>query len=631
MSAILMALFAGTHRAARECRRGGCAGFGRPVRMLSGVNSRPELRGTFGMISSTHYLATAAGMAMLEAGGNAIDAAVTAGFALQVVEPHLNGPGGDLTLLFSEPGGTPEVLCGQGPAPAAATIEHYTDLGLDLVPGSGHLAAAIPGSTVAWLTLLRDRGTKPLADVLSYAIGFAEGGIPVLPSIQRVIAAVAELFRTDWTSSAAIYLPGNQVPAAGALLVNPTLAQTYRRLLSAGAAAASREAAIDAAVQAWSQGFVAEAVDAFVRKPKLDSSGTAHSGVLTGADLAGWRAAYEVPTTASFGDWTIYKSGPWGQGPVLLQQLRLVEQLGLRPGEVGPGATDLIHTAVEAAKLAFADREAWYGDSAPVPMNDLLSDGYTEQRAALVLNTASMELRPGSPAGRSPHLGASIGRVDPAFDGPPAVGLGEPTVARDGTTSGDTCHVDVVDRWGGMVSATPSGGWLQSAPVIPALGLGLGTRLQMMTLEPGLAASLMPGRRPRTTLSPSLAGRGSAAELAFGTPGGDQQDQWQFGFLLRLLLGRADLDLQRAIEGPAWHSTHFPSSFYPRQACPGQLVIESRFPDETLDELARRGHRVVRSGDWTLGRVCAVGRDQGTGRLRAGADPRGSQGYAAGR
>ncbi len=596
------------------------------------MDTRPELQATFGVVSSTHYLASAAGMAVLESGGNAFDAAVATGFALQAVEPHLNGPGGDMTLMFTDPGGSPQVLCGQGPAPAAASIAHYRALGLQMIPGSGHLAAAIPGSTASWLMLLRDRGTKSLADVLQYAIGYAETGIPVLPSIARTIGAVAQLFRDDWNTSAAVYLPDNQVPAAGSVLRNPTLGQFYRRLLAAAPAGSGREAGIDAALQAWSQGFVAEAVDSFVRVAHLDSSGSRHRGVLTGADLAGWLPSYEAPVSAGFGDWTVFKSDAWGQGPVLLQQLRLLEHLGVTPGAAPGDPADLVHLAVEAAKLAFADREAWYGDSAPVPLTELLSDAYTAERAALVGPTASLQLRPGHPGGRTPRVPTSFGQPVPA-GGEATAGLGEPTVARDGRTSGDTCHVDVVDRWGAMVAATPSGGWLQSSPVIPSLGFGLGTRLQMMTLEPDLPSSLAPGRRPRTTLSPSMAGRGGAVELAFGTPGGDQQDQWQLGFLLRLLVSNADadLDLQRAIDGPSWHSTHFPSSFYPREAFPGQLVIEDRFSDRALAELARRGHDVVVSGSWTLGRVCAAGRDPGTGRLRAAADPRGGQAYAAGR
>ncbi len=600
------------------------------------MNTRPELTGTFGMVASTHYLASAAGMAVLESGGNAFDAAVATGFALQVVEPHLNGPGGDMTLLFADAGGSPQVLCGQGPAPAAATADRYTDLGLTLVPGAGYLAAAIPGSTASWLTLLRDRGTKSLPDVMRYAIGYAEGGIPVLPSIRRTIAAVAPLFRDDWTTSAAVYLPNGGVPAAGSVLRNPALAETYRRLLAAASAPGGREVQIDAALRAWSQGFVAQAIETFVTEPRIDSSGRRHAGLLTGADMAGWSPSYESPASATFGDWTVFKSAAWGQGPVLLQQLRLLEALGVTPGAAAPAPVDLVHLAVEASKLAFADREAWYGDSAAVPLADLLSEGYAAERAVLVAPAASLDLRPGSPGGRTPRLATGFGQQA----GPPAqgAGIGEPTVASDGRTNGDTCHVDIVDRWGAMVSATPSGGWLQSSPVIPSLGFGLGTRLQMTTLEPGLPSSLVPGRRPRTTLSPSMAGRGAAVELAFGTPGGDQQDQWQLGFLLRLLLDRAggeqppgSLDLQAAIDGPAWHSTHFPSSFYPREAFPGQLVIEDRFPAGVLTELAARGHDVVRSGAWTLGRMCAVGRDPASGWLRAGADPRGGQAYAAGR
>src|ERR1700712_1941259 len=272
-------------------------------RRLAPVDTRPELQGTFGMVSSTHYLASAAGMAVLESGGNAFDAAVATGFALQVVEPHLNGPGGDMILMFTDPGGSPELLCGQGPAPAGARIAHYRALGLDMIPGSGHLAAAIPGSTASWLTLLRDRGTKSLSDVLQYAIGYAETGIPVLPSIARTISAVAPLFRDDWNTSAAVYLPDGQVPPAGSTLRNPTLGRFYERLLAGAPTGSGREARIDAALQAWSQGFVADAVDSFVGIARLDSSGSHHRGVLTGADLAGWRPSYEAPGSAVFGDW----------------------------------------------------------------------------------------------------------------------------------------------------------------------------------------------------------------------------------------------------------------------------------------------------------------------------------------
>lgn len=597
--------------------------------MTAPFTTRPEMAGSFGMISSTHYLASAAGMAELEAGGNAIDAAVAAGFTLQVVEPHLNGPGGDMTLLFAKADAVPVVLCGQGPAPAAATIEAMTGRGLDRVPGSGLAAAAIPGSTAAWLTLLRDHGTRGLADVLQYAIHYAATGFPVLPSMQRTIGTVAELFAAEWESSAGQYLRDGKPVTAGAFLTNQPLADTYRRLLDA-ATGASREAAIDAAIEEWSTGFVADAVDAFFRTEQADGLGGRYSGVLTGADMAGYRPDYEVAATADFHDWTVAKSGPWGQGPVLLQQLRLLERLDF--GTAAPGSAGWVHAIVEGAKLAFADRDAWYGDPNPgsdqVPMAALLSDAYNQQRRTLITDTASLDLRPGSPDGRAPRL-PSWQRVDAGVL--PASGTtGEPTVTSSGETKGDTCHVSVVDRFGTMVAATPSGGWLHSSPLIPQLGFPLGTRLQMTTLQAGFPTSLEPGRRPRTTLSPTLAVHADGRRLAFGTPGGDQQDQWQLNFLLNHVVG--GMNLQEAIDAPAFHSTHFPSSFYPREAYPGQLIVEDRLGDTVVEELERLGHLILRAGPWSLGRMSAVSRSADEQPvLRAGANPRGMQGYAVGR
>lgn len=597
------------------------------------IATRPAIQGTFGMVASTHWLASAAGMAVLEAGGNAADAAVAAGFALQVAEPHLNGPGGDMTLLLQRPGEEPVVLCGQGVAPAAATLDAFAALDLTVVPGSGLLAAAVPGSTLAWLTLLRDAGTKRLDEVLAYAIGYAERGVPVLPSIARSIAAVAELLADEWTTSAAIYLPGGRPPAPGAMLRNPTLAATYRRLLDAAVEPGSpgREAQIDAAIGAWTTGFVADAVDTFARAEFLDSSGQRHAGLLTGADMAAWRPSYEPAVLTAFDDWVVAKAGPWTQGPAFGQQLRL-----LAGQELTPGSADFVHLVTEAAKLAFADREAWYGDASggvDVPLAALLSAGYADERRALIGPEASFELRPGAPAGRTPRLPAFATDLAGREDRGPSGMTGEPTVAfggaaTKGATNGDTCHVDVVDRWGLMISATPSGGWLTSSPVIGELGFPLGTRLQMTALEPGLPTSLTPGRRPRSTLSPSMASRADGRRLAFGTPGGDQQDQWQLTFFLHLLRGTGDL--QETIDLPMFHTTHFPSSFYPREAEPGRLVVEERVGPSVLGELRRRGHDVVVSEPWSLGRLCAVGRDS-LGVLTAAADPRGRQGYAAGR
>ncbi|RKN06990.1 gamma-glutamyltransferase family protein [Streptomyces radicis] len=593
--------------------------------------TRPTLQGTFGMVSSTHWLASQSAMAVLENGGNAYDAAVTAGFVLHVVEPHLNGPGGDVPIILAPAGAPVRVLCGQGPAPARATIEHYTGLGLDLVPGTGPLAAVVPGAVDAWLTLLRDHGTKELDEVLGYAIGYAEGGHPAVERIGQTIETVRGLFEEEWTSSAEVFLPGGRAPGAGELMRNPALANTWKRLLRESAAAGGdREARIEAARRVWREGFIGEAIAAHAARPAMDSSGRRHAGVLSGDDLAGWEAGYEDPVRYEWRGWTVCKVGPWSQGPALLQQLALLDG-GIDAAAYG--TPEYVHALVEGSKLALADREAWYGDAAHVPLDDLLSPAYNDARRALIGEKASAELRPGSPGGREPRLSAHA-RRGAAPSGAGGAGTGEPTVARDGETRGDTCHVDVVDCWGNMISATPSGGWLQSSPVVPELGFPLGTRLQMTWLEPGLPSSLTPGRRPRTTLSPSLALRGDEPVLAFGTPGGDQQDQWQTHFFVALALRppvRGGLDLQGAIDAPNWHQDSFPSSFYPRGTQPGSVTVESRVGEGTVAELRRRGHEVTVAGPWTAGRLCAVARDPGTGTVSAAANPRGMQGYAVGR
>jgi gamma-glutamyltranspeptidase/glutathione hydrolase len=554
--------------------------------------TRPELRGTFGMVASTHWLGSAAGMAILERGGNAFDAAAATGFTLQVVEPHLNGPGGDLPVVFwSAERGEPLVLCGQGPAPAAATIDRFRGLGHELIPGTGLLAACVPGAFDGWMLLLREFGTMGPEDVLDFAIGYAEHGYPVIPGMTATIEHVEPLLR-DWPASAELYLPA---PRPGTLFRNRALASTYRRILD-DAGRGSREARIDRVRAAFYRGFVADTIDWFCRE---------HGGLLAGQDLAGWEASFEPPAVHDYHGYRVCKTGPWGQGPVLLQQLALLSGFDLE--EMEPGSADYVHTIVECAKLAFADREAFYGD-ADVPLERLLSAEYNDERRRLVGEEASGDLRPGG--GRLPTLVAATA----------AVGAGEPT-------RGDTVHLDVADRFGNFVSATPSGGWLQSSPVIPGLGWPLGTRAQMFWLEEGLPSSLEPGKRPRTTLSPSLALRNGEPYLAFGTPGGDQQDQWSLHtFLAHVHFG---LDLQASIDAPNFHTDHFPSSFFPRQAYPRSLSLEGRFDDGVVAELRERGHEVELTADWSLGRVSAVGRDDGV--LKAGANPRGMQGYVVGR
>jgi gamma-glutamyltranspeptidase/glutathione hydrolase len=552
--------------------------------------TRPELRGTFGAVASTHWLASASGMAVLERGGNAFDAACAAGLVLQVVEPHLNGPGGDLPAVFwAAERAEPLVLCAQGVAPATATIERYRSLGHELVPGTGLLAACVPGAFGGWLLLLEQFGTWRLAEVLEFAIGYAESGYPVVPGITMTIERSEPVLR-GWPGSAELYLPA---PEPASTFRNPQLAATWRRLLEE-CRGGSREAEIEGARRVYYEGFVAEEIDRFSRE---------RDGLLTGHDLAGWRASLEAPVTVDYRGLTVCKTAAWGQGPVGLQQLSLLE--GFDVGALSEA--ELVHVTTECAKLAFADRDANYGDT-DVPLDRLLSREYADERRALVGEQADGELRPG------------MGRLPSLVGAPQVVGAGEPT-------RGDTVHLDVADRFGNLISATPSGGWLHSSPTIPALGWPLGSRAQMFWLEEGLASSLAPGKRPRTTLSPGLVLRDGEPWLAYGTPGGDQQEQWTIHVLLRHV--DQGLNLQEAIDAPDWHTDHLISSFYPREFVPRSLDLESRFGDEVIAVLRDRGHQVTVTGPWTLGRVSAVAREGD--QLLAAANPRGMQGYAVAR
>ncbi|MDP3969952.1 MAG: gamma-glutamyltransferase [Nocardioides sp.] len=578
------------------------------------------------MVASTHWLASASAMAVLERGGNAADAAVAGGLVLQVVEPHLNGPGGDMALLLATAADpAPRALSGIGPAPAAASIEAFTERGLDLVPGAGALAAAVPGQMDAWWVLLRDEGTWEPADVAAYALHYATRGFPALPSIRRTLATVERLFVEHWPASAAQWLlgPSGGVPAEGALLTNPTWAHTLERLLAAAPTGGTREARIDAVRRAWGDGFVAEAVERAAAVPHRHSDGGTHAGLLAAADLAAFSAAFEPAVVRGFRGHQVAKCGPWTQGPALLQALGMLEryddvQLDLRD----PAA---VHRVVETVALVMADRDAWLGDRDDVPLAALLDPAYLADRAALVTEGASLAFRPGEPAGR-PGFQPPLLLADEA---PGDVAAGEPTVRRTGAAAGDTCHLDVVDRWGTMISATPSGGWLQSSPYLAEVGFALGTRLQQCWLDPAAPSGLLPGRRPRMTLSPTLVLREDRPVAALGTPGGDDQDQWQLLYLLRTLAG--SMSPQQAIDAPMLSSSSFPNSFWPRAWNPGGLLVEDRFGSAVIDDLARRGHRVMAAGSWTLGRLSAVTRDPATGRLGAAANPRGMQGYAVGR
>lgn len=590
--------------------------------------ARPDLQGSFGMCASTHWVASTVAQSVLERGGNAFDAAVAAGLVLHIVEPHLNGPGGDMVALVAPAGADIQVLCGQGPAPRAATVSRYRSEGLDSVPGSGALAAAVPGAFDAWLLMLRDYGTWRLGDVLEFALFYAEQGHPLLASTAHVIGTVEELFRESWPTSAQVWLRDGRAPDAGEHHRNPAWAATLRRLrdeAAVSARGAGREAEIDAARAVWGRGFVAEAIATFVaHSAHLHADGGTYRGVLGMTDLATYSAHLESPVTTEFRGHRVYKAGAWSQSPVLLQALAILE--GFPDDELDLNTTTGVHVMLEALKLALADRDSHYGEGLSAEgLSTLLSTDYAKQRRALITDVASHEFRPGSGRGlgsyRPPLRLEADGQVM-------AASTGEPTVQWDGETRGDTCHVDIVDRWGNAVSATPSGGWLQSSPTIPELGFALGTRLQMTQLDPTSPSALRPGDRPRTTLSPTIL-TSPGHLVAMGTPGGDQQDQWQLAMMLRLLVG--GMSPQAAIEAPMLHTSSTPGSFWPRTWTPGGVVLEDRFDPRLVEELRSRGHVVEVSGPWSLGRLSMVRRDTATGLLCAAANPRGAQGYAVGR
>ncbi|MDH3739944.1 MAG: gamma-glutamyltransferase, partial [Alphaproteobacteria bacterium] len=486
--------------------------------------------------------------------------------------------------------------------------------------------------------LLRDYGSLPLADVIQPAIDYGRNGYAVVPMMNTVIGNVAELFRTAWPTSAAAYLVNGAPPKVGTLHRNPVLADTYARLLTeAEAHGGSREDVVEAGRRVFYEGFVAEEIDRFCRETEwLDSSGEVHGGLLSGDDMARWLPSVEDPATYDYHGYTLCKPGPWSQGPVFLQQLALLQGFDL--AAMDPLGPDFIHTQIECAKLALADREAWYGDPDvhDVPLQTLLSEAYNDDRRQLVATQASLELRPGNPDGRAPRL-ADFNVLDPTAALP--AGAGEPNAPSSadasaddhGPADGDTVHLDAADQFGNMVTCMPSGGWLQSSPVIPALGFCLGTRAQMFWLQEGFPTTLRPGIRPRTTLSPTLALRDGAPALAFGTPGGDAQDQWGLTMFLRHI--HHGMDLQAAIDAPNFHTDHLPSSFYPRTFQPAVVKAESRLPAETIDTLRARGHRIEVVDGWALGRMTAVGREPADGgwMLKGAAHPRFQEAYAVGR
>ena len=573
--------------------------------------TRPVIMGTHGMVTSGHYLASRIGLHILEEGGNAVDAGVAMGFALAVLEPYIYGIGGEVPILIYL-ADEKRVVClsGQGPAPQRANIEWFRKNGIETIPGDGLLAAAVPDAVSTWIAALSRFGTMRLAQVLSPAIDLAERGFPMFERLASAFERSKEQFLEMWPTSAQAYLPGGRVPDVGEIYVQKDLAGMFTMLVEAEfrERRRGRREALSAAHDAFYKGEIAEQIVSFITENRPpDSTGKLHGGLITKKDLSRYATRVEDPVTAPYRGYDVFKCGPWSQGPVFLQQLTILEGFDL--ASLGHNSPEYIHLLIETAKLAFADREKYYGDPdfVDVPLEFLLSREYAAERRALIdPECASLELRPGN--------------------APPV----KPRERKGGLDihKGDTTHLDAADQWGNMISATPSGGWFRSSPVIEGLGFPLGTRMQMFYLDKGHANSLQPGKRPRTTLTPTLVLKDGRPFMALGTPGADQQDQWSLQFFVNCV--DFNMNMQAAVDAPTFHTSHFPASFHPHSASPGTMHVESRIPESTIAALRGKGHTVEVGGEWSHGRVLGIRFETG-GRVISGvATARLDTGYAMG-
>jgi len=571
--------------------------------------TRPVVMGTHGMVTSSHYLASEAGHHAMKRGGNVVDAGATMWFTLTVTKPDLVGVAGEVPiLLYLADEEDVVAVNGQGPAPAAASMDWFKAKGYGLIPEDGFTPATIPASFDAWLIALDEYGTFSLEEVMEPAIRLAEG-YPIQATMVRSIERSAERFSEEWPSTAEIYLPGGRVPEVGQVFSNPDLARTLRRLGEEERRERmwGRSAGLDAARDYFYRGPIAEAIVEFTGSFRCrDVEGKEEHGLIMLEDMETYGARFEEPIRTNYRGYEVYKCNTWTQGAVLLQQLNLLEGYDLRG--MGHNSVDYLHTWIESAKLAYADREQHYGDPdfAEVPLTWLLSKGYAESRRRLIdPDRASMELRPG---------GADPIRLEPTN--------------KKGVFEGDTVHLEAVDGAGNMISATPSGAWIRTSPVMPGLGFPIGTRAQQFNLNPGHPNCIAPGKKPRSTLTPSLVMRDGRPYMVFGTPGGDGQDQWTIQFFLNYV--DFGMNVQLALDKPTVHINHFPGSFWPHNVSPGEVRVEGGIPAEVAEGLRRRGHKVVMDEPWTHGRCLAIRFDPETGVMYGGASPRTGDSYAIG-
>ena len=562
----------------------------------------PRMFGTHGGIATEHYLSADAGIEMLRTGGTAVDAAVAAVLVESVVNPQMFSIGGEIPILIAS-NARPNVVCINGNmcAPSRATPAAFRELGHSHIPDEGILAAGVPGCLAALVEAQRQFGRMRFSDVCTHAIDMARTGFPVHAGLLNQdkfgVFDNAAKFRDRWPGSAQLYLPAGIPPAEGTLLRNPSLANVFEHLCAQDrSAGADRDAGLSAVTAAFYRGEIAAEIVKFA---------DTYGGLLQRSDLANFTAPIEATTSIEFGGVELHKCGPWTQGPALLQTLQILRHRDLKG--LGHNTCEYIHVVTEAMKLAFADREQYYGDPrhVEVPIAELLSPRYGRARSDLIGMYASREIRPGDPK----QGNALLNRAE--WLGGSSWGAG-------------TVHVAAVDSEGTVVAMSPSGAWIKSSEVIPALGFPLGSRLSNFHLDPPHHPNLLaPGKRPRTTISPSIALRAGQPWMAFGSMGGDQQDQWQLQFFLNIIV--FGMSIQAAIEAPKFSTEHFPAFFSPHDYFLGRLRIEPEVGAKTVGELARRGHDIDVAPSWSEGFLCAARRDPMSGAIEVGADPRGNK------
>lgn len=567
---------------------------------------RPALAGLNHMISAGHYLATQAGMDVLQAGGNAVDAGVAAGIALGVVQSDIVNFGGVAPILVYQ-AKTRKVwsISGLGYWPKAARLETFLEKHAGTIP-AGVLRTVIPAAPDAWITALERFGTMGFGEVAAGAIRLAREGFVMYPLMAEVLAENEKNY-ARWASSAAIYLPGGKPPAAGSIFRQADLARSIQYMADEERAhrGDGRQAGLAAARRAFYEGDIAAAIVKYHKEA---------GGLITHEDLRGFSVEVDPALSTDFHGTQVHSCGFWCQGPSLLQMLNILEPCDLRG--LGHNSAPYVHLLTEAIKLAFADREVHYADPrhAQVPQAALLSKGYARARLAMITRDRAGPDMP--PAGALPEARD----IDLRAAGPEDMARTDPRL--------DTSYVAVVDREGNAFSATPSDG-SYNVPVIPGTGICASGRGSQSWAEAGHPCAIGPGRRPRLTPNPSLAIRPGQYVMPFGTPGGDVQCQAMLQTFLNMQV--FGMDVQQAVEAPRFASFSFPSSFEPHNAMPGRLMIEDMIARGAGEKLAEMGHTVKwwQGHSWRAGAVCMVRHDLDSGVRWGGADPR-RPAYAAG-